>query len=98
MKLSIFAVSALVLSTSFAAVGWADEHPTQGEVDSPGAGGAIGITASVGLEDGEPGLSGFGEDSSIIGLSAPIIAAGGNTDGTAADVVVEDALDILVVY
>jgi hypothetical protein len=36
MKLSIFAVSALVLSTSFAAVGWADEHPP--EVD-PGAGG-----------------------------------------------------------
>jgi hypothetical protein len=40
LKLSIFAVSALVLSTSFAAVGWADEHPTQGEADSPGAGGA----------------------------------------------------------
>jgi hypothetical protein len=42
MKLSIFAVSALVLSTSFAAVGWADEH--QPEVDpgagEPGAGGA----------------------------------------------------------
>jgi hypothetical protein len=39
MKLSIFAVSALVLSTSFAAVGWADGHPTQGEVSDPGAGG-----------------------------------------------------------
>jgi hypothetical protein len=42
MKLSIFAVSALVLSTSFGAVGWADEH--QPEVDpgagEPGAGGA----------------------------------------------------------
>jgi hypothetical protein len=39
MKLSIFAVSALVLSTSFAAVGWADGHPTLGEVTNPGAGG-----------------------------------------------------------
>jgi hypothetical protein len=31
MKLSIFAVSALVLSTSFAAVGWADEHGAGGD-------------------------------------------------------------------
>ena len=39
MKLSIVAVSALVISTSFAATGWADSHEPQGVASEPGGGG-----------------------------------------------------------
>ena len=47
MKLSIFAVSALVLSTSFAAVGWAEGNAT-GEEASAGPTGQGGFAAAFG--------------------------------------------------
>jgi hypothetical protein len=83
MKLSIFAVSALVLSTSFAAVGWADGHPTQGEVTNPGAGGKLlsGVAvANTGVRSVAAGGTGHVDDlirpSNIAGTPA-----GGTKDG-----------------
>jgi hypothetical protein len=69
MKLSIFAVSALVLSTSFAAVGWADEH-------DPGAGGDA--VAGTAVEFG--GGSDFADGGNISSQ-----AVFPNVDDTAAD-------------
>jgi hypothetical protein len=86
MKLSIFAVSTLVLSTSFATVGWADGHD-QGVVDNPGAGGNA--ISRVAQASSVKELAGLGSGS-VVDLTkrdntkgTPAGADGGTTNGDA---------------